>query len=85
MRSSSNRWVGGCWNSGGGGRGGRDDVEPAAGVRDEIDVVQLEDLVCAGEAPIDGGEEGSLKAGELGRSKAADARIVRVRAERVAV
>ena len=52
---------------------------------DEVDVVELEDLVGAGEAPIDGGEEGALEAGEFGRSEAADARIVRVRAERVAV
>jgi hypothetical protein len=38
------------------------DVEPAAGVRDEVDVVELEDLAGAGEAPVDGGEEGALEA-----------------------
>jgi len=54
-------------------------------VRDEIDVVELEDLAGAGEAPVDGGEEGALETGELGWSETADARVVRVRAERVAV
>ena len=51
-----------------GGRGGRDDVEPAAGVRDEVDVVELEHLVAAGEAPVDGGEEGAFEMGKLGQS-----------------
>ena len=54
-------------------------------MRDEVDIVELEDLVCAGEAPVDGGEEGALETGKLGWSEAADARVVRVRAERVAV
>ena len=54
-------------------------------MRDEVDVVQLEDLAGAGEAPVDGGEEGALEAGELGGGEAADPRVVRVGAERVAV
>ena len=50
-------------------------------MRDEVDVVELD----AGEAPVDGGEEGTLEAGEPGWSEVADARVVRVGAERVAV
>lgn len=52
---------------------------------DEVDVVELEDLAGAGEAPVDGGKEGTLEARELGRGEAADARVVRVGAERIAV
>ena len=52
---------------------------------DEVDVVELEDLAGAGEAPVDGGEESALEAGELRRSEAADARVVSVGAERVTV
>lgn len=54
-------------------------------MRDEVDVVKLEDLTGAGEAPVDGGEEGTLEAGELGGSEAANARVVCVGAERVAM
>ena len=35
-------------------------------MQDEVDVIELEDLVGVGEAPVDGGEEGVLEAGELG-------------------
>jgi hypothetical protein len=54
-------------------------------MRDEVDVVELEDLAGAGEAPVDRGEEGALETGELRGRKAPDARVVRVGAERVAV
>jgi hypothetical protein len=54
-------------------------------MRDEVDVVELEDLAGAGEAPVDRGEESALETGELRGSKAADARVVCVGAERVAV
>jgi hypothetical protein len=54
-------------------------------MRDEVDVVELEDLAGAGEAPVDRSEEGALETGELRGRKAPDARIVRVGAERVAV
>jgi hypothetical protein len=54
-------------------------------VCDEVDVVELEDLTCAGEAPIDGGEESAFEAGELGRGQTAYAGVMRVGAERVAV
>ena len=88
MCSRNSGRFGGCWSSGrgcGGGRRGGDDIEPAAGVRDEVDVVELGDLVGAVEAPVDSGEEGALEAGKLNWSETADARVVRVRAERVAV
>ena len=52
---------------------------------DEVDVVELKDLAGAGEAPVDRGEEGALETGELGGSETADARVVRVGAESVAV
>ena len=52
---------------------------------DEVDVVELKDFTGAGEAPVDGGEEGALETGKLRRSEAADARVVSVGAERVAV
>jgi hypothetical protein len=60
--------AGGCCRSGGGGRGGgvgrgRDDVEPTAGMRDEVDGVELGELVGVGEATVDGGEKGALEAG----------------------
>ena len=61
------------------------DVESASRVGDEVDVVELEDLAGAGEAPLDGGEEGAFEASELGGREAADAGVVRVGAERVAV
>ena len=54
-------------------------------MRDEVDVVELGDLVGAVEAPVDSGEEGALEAGKPNWSETADARVVRVRAERVAV
>jgi hypothetical protein len=54
-------------------------------MRDEVDVVQLEDLAGASETPIDGGEEGAFEAGELGGGKPAYARVVGVGAERIAV
>ena len=54
-------------------------------MRDEVDVVELEDFVGAGEAPVDGREEGALETGKLGRREAADTRVMRVGAERVAV
>ena len=54
-------------------------------MRDEVVVVELEDLAGAGEAPVHGREEGALEAGELGGGEAADPRVVRVGAERVAV
>jgi len=60
-------------------------VESASRVGDEVDVVELEDLAGAGEAPLDGGEEGAFEASELGGREAADAGVVRVGAERVAV
>ena len=60
-------------------------MESASRVGDEVDVVELEDLACAGEAPLDGGEKGAFEAGELGGCEAADAGVVRVGAERVAV
>jgi hypothetical protein len=82
--------MGGCGGSSGGGRGGgvgrgRDDEEPAAGMRDEVDVVELEDLAGAGEAPVDRGEEGVLETGELRGRKAPDACVVHIGAERVAM
>ena len=54
-------------------------------MRDEVDIVELEDLAGAGEAPIDGGEESAFEAGELRWGQAAYAGVVRVGAERVAV
>ena len=54
-------------------------------MRDEVDVVELEDLAGGGEAPVDRGEEGALETGELRRSEAAHARVVSVGTERVAV
>ena len=63
----------------------RGDVKPAARVSDEVDVVELEDLAGAREAPVDGGEKGALEAGEFGGGEAADAGVVRVGAEGVAV
>jgi hypothetical protein len=54
-------------------------------VGDEVDVVELEDLTGAGEAPIDGGEKGTFEAGELGGGQTAYAGVVSVCAERVAV
>ena len=41
--------------------------------------------MSSGEAPVDGGEEGALEVGDLGRSEAAHAREGRVGAESVAV
>ena len=67
------------------GGGGRVDVEPAAGERDEVDVVELNDLMSAGEAPVDGGEEGALEGGDLSGSEAAHARLGRVGAESIAM
>jgi hypothetical protein len=52
---------------------------------DEVDVVELKDLAGAGEAPVYGGEEGAFEAGELGGREAADAGVVGVCAEGVAV
>lgn len=60
-------------------------MKSASRVGDEVDVVELEDLAGAGEAPVDGGKEGAFEAGELGGREAADAGVVRVGAERVAV
>ena len=54
-------------------------------MRNEVDVVELEDLAGTNEAPVDGGEEGALEAGELCWGQAADPRVVRIGAERVAV
>ena len=54
-------------------------------MRDEPDVVELENLMSAGEALVDGGEEGALEASELGRSETGDARAGRIGAEPVAV
>ena len=54
-------------------------------MRDEADVVQLENFMSAGEAPVNGGEEGTLKVGNLGGSNAVHARIGRFGAEPVAV
>ena len=86
MHSRNSGRVGGCWScSGGGGRGGRDDVRAAAGVRDEADVVQLENFMSAGEAPVDGGEEGVLEVGDLGGSDAMHAHIGHFGAEPIAV
>ncbi len=63
----------------------RGDAKPAARVSDEVDVVELEDLAGAREAPVDGGEKGALEAGEFGRGEATDAGVVRVGAEGIAV
>jgi hypothetical protein len=57
-----------------------EEVEPAHRVRNEVDVVELEDLADAGEALVDSGEERAL-----GGSEAADACEVRVGTEHVAV
>jgi len=54
-------------------------------VRDEVDVVELEDFAGAGEAPVDSGEEGAFEPCELGGSETANARVVSIGAERVAV
>ena len=54
-------------------------------MRDEVDVVELEDLAGAGEAPVDSSEKGALEAGELSRGEAAHTGVVCVSAERVAV
>jgi hypothetical protein len=54
-------------------------------MRDEVDIVQLENLASAGETPIDGGEEGAFEAGELGGGKAAYAGVMCIGAERIAV
>jgi len=51
----------------------------------EVYVVELEDLAGAGEAPVDGCEEGALEARKLGGGETAYAGVVRVSAERVAV
>jgi hypothetical protein len=55
-----------------------EEVEPAARVRDEVDVVELADLA-------DAGEEDALETGELRESEPANLRVVRVGAEHVAV
>jgi hypothetical protein len=54
-------------------------------MRDEVDVVELEDLACAGESPVDRSEEGALETGELRGRKAADARVVHIGVEHVAM
>ena len=60
-------------------------VEPVAGVSDKADEVELENLMSAGEAPIDGSEKGALKVSELGGSEAADVQVGCIGAECVAV
>ena len=64
--------------------GGKEGVEPLAGMRDEADV-ELEDVADAGEVPVSGGEEGVLEAGELSGREVANACVVVVREERVAI
>jgi len=54
-------------------------------MRDEVDVVQLEDFTGAGETPVDGGEEGAFEASELSGGKASHAGVMGVGAERIAV
>jgi hypothetical protein len=54
-------------------------------MRDEVDVVELGKHAGASEAPVDGGEQGTLQAGKLGGYGPADARVVYLGTERVAV
>ena len=53
-------------------------------MRDEADV-ELEDVADAGKLPVSGGEDGVLEAGELSGREAANAYVVFVKAERVAM
>ena len=38
-------------------------------MRNKVDIVELEDLIGAGKAPVNLGDKGALKMGKLGRSK----------------
>jgi hypothetical protein len=55
-----------------------EEVEPAHRARDEVDVVELEDLADAGEALVDSGEERSARR-ERGRRRVRSTRWCRTR------
>ena len=45
-------------------------------MRNKVDIVELEDLIGAGKAPVNLGDKGVLKTGKLGWSKAVNACVV---------